>query len=214
MNRRGLVLSLFALVAVLAVAFVGYNVLRQHTAGTQPAAQTATAEQSATEPEQDAAEPEQSADDAAGPAPEQDAPLLADYDATVYTQDGEAVTLTQIAGGMPLVINYWATWCPYCIEEMPDLQAIVHDYDGRVAFAFIDAADGQRETVEIASTWLSENGFDDLPAYYDTDYAAVSAMGVRAFPTTVVVSASGEIAAYAAGMVDPNALRTLLDELL
>ena len=201
MRRWGLLISALALVAVLAVAFVGYNVLGARENGKTPAPQAVTDEQPV---EQPAEQPEEQAS----------GPMLAAYDATVYTADGAAATLTQIANGKPLVINFWATWCPYCVEEMPDLQAIYHEYSDRVIFAFIDATDGGRETVSAASVWLSENGFEDLPAYYDIDYDAISMLGVRAFPTTVLVSADGEIVAFASGMIDPDRLRTALDELV
>jgi thiol-disulfide isomerase/thioredoxin len=162
MRRRGLLISAIALVAVLAVAFVGYNVLGQHMRGDDPAASAETVE-----PEPEVAGPD------AGAASEEAAPQLADFDATVYTLDGEPVSLTQIADGKPIVLNFWATWCPYCVQEMPDYLEIYREYGDRVSFAFIDATDGRRETVEIASKWLDDNGFAELPGYYDTDYFSV-----------------------------------------
>ncbi len=200
MRRRGLLISAIALVAVLVVAFVGYNVLGARMSGKTPAAEIET------EPEDTAAP------DAAGPEAER-MPTLADFDATVYTADGEALPITQIADGRPLVVNFWATWCPYCIEEMPDFLEIYRAYGDSVAFAFIDATDGQRETVEIASAWLADNGFEELPGYYDTDYAAITSFGIIAFPTTAVFSADGELVAATTGAIDPAALRAVLDEL-
>ena len=203
MGRRGLLISAIALVAVLAVGFVGYNVLGQHMRGDDPAASAETAE-----PEPEVAGPDADA------VSEEAAPQLSDFDTTVYTAGGEAVTLMQIAGDKPLVLNFWATWCPYCIDEMPDYLEIYREYGDRVTFAFIDATDGQRETVEIASKWLADNGYGELPAYYDSDYAAISYLGIRAFPTSAVFSADGELVAAATGAIDPAGMRALLDELV
>jgi thiol-disulfide isomerase/thioredoxin len=143
-----------------------------------------------------------------------DAPMLKDYDATVYTDANEAVTLSQIADGEPLVMNFWATWCPYCVQEMPDFQQLYAEYGDRVSFAFIDVTDGSRETFDAAKSWLSENGLDDLPAYYDLDLDASAKFGARALPTTVVVSAEGQILGAASGRIDPERMRTTLDSLV
>lgn len=139
---------------------------------------------------------------------------LADHDATVYTESGEPLLLSEIADGKPLVINFWATWCPYCVEELPDFQKIYAEFGDRVNFAFVDVADGQRERVEDAAAWLTEKGFDDLPAYYDTSLEAVGAFGATAYPTTVIASDKGEILTVCAGQIDPKLMRQALNSML
>jgi len=190
-NKRGTLVAAALLVAVLVCGGLGYRMLAARV-----------------EPEPAPIEQAEATDDAG------EAPLLADHDATVYTVDGEAVTLTRIADGRPLVINFWATWCPYCVEELPDFQEIVADYSGRVSFCFLDVTDGSRETVELAAAFLEENGFSDLPAYYDTDLAASIEYGASSLPTTVVVNGDGEIIAISAGMIDPILLRGTLDQMV
>lgn len=194
-NRRvGPLFVLAALVAVLGVAFVGHNLLAKRQVSTVPreAAQAGEAASAATD----------------------DVYLLADYDATVYTDLDEPLKLSSIADGKPLVINFWATWCPYCVDELPDFQQIVSDYGGRVNFAFVDVADGQRERAEDAQAWLADNGFDDLPDYYDTSLEASTTFGVYSYPTTVVVSADGEILTVSPGRIDPVLLRGSLEKLV
>ena len=190
-NKRETLVAAALLVAVLVCGGLGYRMLAARV-----------------EPEPAPIEQAEATDDAG------EAPLLADHDATVYTVDGEAVTLTRIADGRPLVINFWATWCPYCVEELPDFQEIVADYSGRVSFCFLDVTDGSRETVELAAAFLEENGYSDLPAYYDTDLAASIEYGASSLPTTVVVNGDGEIIAISAGMIDPILLRGTLDQMV
>ena len=143
-----------------------------------------------------------------------DVVLLADHDATVYTDLGEPLKLSTIADGKPLVINFWATWCPFCVDELPDFQDIVEEYGDRVNFAFVDVVDGQRERAEDAQAWLVDNGFDDLPDYYDTNLEASTTFGVYSYPTTVVVSADGEILTISAGRIDPILMRGSLEQLV
>ena len=207
-GKRGFVIALVALVIVLAVGFVAYNVLSSNHGASST--QNAGASAAATSGESASASSASSAQqgDAA-----QDLPLLADYDVTVYTEYGDARTLTQLADGKPFVMNFWATWCPFCIEEMDDFQKIVDEYDGRVSFAFIDVADGQRETVKDAAAWLLDNEYT-LPAYYDTKLEASYAFGATGLPTTAVVNAAGEIVTIDAGKIDPERMRSLLNSLL
>lgn len=184
---------LLILVAVLGGAFVAYDLIAKRYA---PAGS----------PNANGAQGADAASD--------DVVLLADHDATVYTDLGEPLKLSTIADGKPLVINFWATWCPYCVDELPDFQDIVADYGDRVNFAFVDVADGQRERAEDAQAWLVDNGFDDLPDYYDTDLDASTTFGVFSYPTTVVVSADGEILTISAGRIDPILMRGSLEQLV
>lgn len=193
MTKRYQALVTFGvLVILLAGAFVGHDLLAARQGG--PGQATAQGDGSA------------AADD--------DVILLADHDATVYTELGEPLRLSDIADGKPLVINFWATWCPYCVDELPDFQDIYAEYGDRVSFAFVDAADGQRERVEDAAAWLAEEGFDDLPAYYDSSQEAMVSFGAYALPTTVVVSAEGEVLTITAGRIDATLMRGALEQLV
>ena len=196
-RKKGVVLAvgaLVALVGVLVVALVAYRAL----APTQAPEAAGTADVQGTE---------QDTGKDAGPQ-------LADYDATVYTSLGEPINLTAIANGQPLVINFWATWCPYCIQEMGDYQQLYHLYGDRVAFAFVDCDYTRGETAQKALAWLADNGYADLPAYFDTDQQASTSMGAWSYPTSVVVSGTGEILSIQAGMIDAGAMDSALKSLV
>ena len=184
--KWGPVVALVALVAVLVVGFAAYGQLSRTTA---PVSAGSSA----------------NLDD--------DAVLLADHNPTVYTQGGAPMRFTEIADGRPLVVNFWATWCPYCVQEMPDYQQIYDDYADRVAFAFVDCADGQRETVADGAAWLAEGGYT-VPGYYDTTGEAQVSYGVANLPTTVVASAAGEVLTVTPGRIDADLMRSALDSLL
>lgn len=185
--RRNVLLAAAALLAVLALAGIAYQLL---AGANDPAVQQAPTSQDA-----------------------QELPQLADYDSEVYLDGGNPISLTQIAAGRPLVLNFWATWCPYCIDELPDFQEIRDEYGDRVSFAFVDATDGTRETVDDARSFVQQNGYD-LPVYYDIDRKAVADYGITAFPTTVVVAADGSIQVISPGTIDPQKMRQALDSLL
>lgn len=155
-----------------------------------------------------------SIDSSSTSASAQDTPLLADHDATVYTALNEPLKLTDIANGRPLIMNFWTTWCPYCVQEMPDYQQIYNEYKDRVSFAFIDCVGSKGETAEKALDWLRENGCEDLPAYFDNNREATSTYGAWSLPTTVIISAQGEILDLSAGAINPDLMRRTLDTLV
>lgn len=187
-GKGGVIAAAGILVAVLLLAWVGYGMLSGQV-------------------------DDRGDSNATSATQEHDALQLAQFDATVYDDDNAPVTLTTLAENKPLVINFWATWCPYCLQEMDDFQAIYDDYKDKVNFAFIDATDGQRETVDMARAWMADNGHT-LPVYYDTKLDAVSAFGLQAYPTTVLVSAQGEVLTISAGVIDPDRVREVLDSLV
>lgn len=208
-NKRGVIVAAIALVVVLVLAFVGYQVLAPKQAETQPAAQSSQPQSA------DASQQQSQPSSQPQSQQSQKEPLkLADYDATVYTADGQPKKMTELAAGKPLVINFWATWCSYCVQEMPDFQRIFHDYGDKISFAFVDSTDGRRETKEAAQSWLAENGLDDLPAYYDTDLDATATFGASSLPSTVVVSSNGEILMAKPGRINDASMRSALDTLV
>lgn len=192
-NKRGALIAATALVVLLAVGLVAY---RRLSDGRQN-----VSVQTSGSPEAQVGEDSQG-------------PLLADYDATVYTAEGVPVQLTALGDGKPLVINFWATWCPYCVQELPDFQRLAADYAGRVSFAFVNCTDGSRETQEGAMEWLASNGFSSLPVYYDLDLAASAAFGTRSLPTTAIVSSDGRILGAGPGVVDYERIGAILDTLV
>lgn len=212
-KRSGAIAAAVALVVVLVLAFVGYQVLAPKRAETQSAVQSS---QSADATQQTQGQTQQQPQgQTQQQTQQQKEPLkLADYDATVYTADGQPKKLSEIAAGKPLVINFWATWCPYCVQEMPDFQGIFHDYGDKISFAFVDSTDGRRETKEAAQAWLAENGLDDLPVYYDTDLDATATFGASSLPATVIVSADGDILMAKPGRINDASMRSALDTLV
>ena len=200
-RQKGPLLALVALVAVLGCAFVAYDWLSARVEAPASVAATEKADEGESGVQQDG--------DAAS-----EVMLLADHDATVYTDLGEPLLLTSLADGKPLVVNFWATWCPYCVDEMPDYLEIYRDYGDRVNFAFVNVTDGQRETQAKAEAWLRDNGMTELPAYYDTSGEAVAAFGAYSYPYQLIVAADGTIRQAGPGRIDPSLLRGLLNTLV
>ena len=124
-------------------------------------------------------------------------------DFTVFDEDGKQVKLSDYKG-KPVVINFWATWCFYCKEEMPDFNIAYKNYPD-VQFLMINATDGVQETKEMAKAYVEKENFD-FDVFYDTSLSAVSAYYVNSFPSTYFVDKNGNLVTRANGMIDYETL--------
>lgn len=124
---------------------------------------------------------------------------------TVYTSDGDAVQLTDFYG-KPIILNFWASWCPPCKSEMPDFDAMYAEYGEDIHFVMINLTDGDRETVETGSAYVEAQGYS-FPVYYDTALNAANSYQVYSVPMTYFLDAEGYAIARASGAIDADTLK-------
>lgn len=128
---------------------------------------------------------------------------------TVYDLEGKPVNLTDFFG-KPIIVNFWASWCGPCKMEMPDFNEAYANYKDEIIFLMVNMTDGSRETVEVASSFIADNGYD-FPVYYDTKYNASMTYSVTSLPTTYFINADGEAIAHARGAIDAEILQKGID---
>ena len=137
---------------------------------------------------------------AGAPAPETAAPSVSSLpDFEVLDKDGNTVKLSDFYG-KPILLNFWATWCPPCKAEMPDLQEAYEIYGDEVCFVMVNLTDGSRDTVEVVKTFVADNGYT-FPVYFDTQSSAAMAYGIYSIPTTFLISADGVLLKSKSGMM-------------
>lgn len=117
-----------------------------------------------------------------------------DYNWELTGLDGQSFNLEE-AKGKVVFINFWATWCPPCIAEMPSLQKLNDRYGNKVFFLFI--AQDDRDKV---SEFIKKRGYD-LPVYYSNSDAP-SLLSSKTLPTTYVLDKNGKIIVAQSGAAD------------
>ena len=127
---------------------------------------------------------------------------------TIKNASGEDVSLSDYKGQV-VILNFWASWCPPCIDEMPELQA-VHDSlgEGKVLLA-VNLTDGQRETRELADRFLSKNNYD-MNVLYDTQGKAYTPFGISSIPQTFIIDREGMVVYNIQGATDKKTIDALL----
>lgn len=139
------------------------------------------------------------------PAP-QEKPALRFWDApralpeAAFTDDaGHQVGLAGYRGKVVLV-NFWATWCEPCKEEMPALLRLEKRLGG--ADFTVLAVSGDRTGKEAVAPYAAANGLAGLTFLYDPMLLAARKMGVKGLPTTLLVGRDGRELGRAEGALD------------
>lgn len=131
------------------------------------------------------------------------APVAVDYE----TFDGDEANTGSYVG-QPLVVNFFAAWCPPCVAEMPDFEDVHQQVGTDVAF------------LGISTDHRSEDGLDLIERTgitYDTgrdpDGSVFAAFGAVAMPTTVFIDAAGTVVDVHGGALTADELRDRLESL-
>lgn len=124
--------------------------------------------------------------------------------------DGQSVRLRNFVG-KPLVINVWASWCPFCFKELPDLAFLQAEFASQ---AVVVAVNRMEETA-IAKRFTDNLGITkNLVFLLDRQDMFYNAIGGFSMPETIIVDREGFIRAHKRGPVDMAEMRREIQKLL
>lgn len=131
-----------------------------------------------------------------------------DYEWSFLDAQGQKKQLMDFAD-QPIVINFWATWCPPCIAEMPSFQKLENDYGDQVHFLYIS-----NENQSITRSFLKEKAWDHQS--YRPLGPSPDLLESNSLPTTYIIDNNGVIIVKETGNKkwDSQKVRTLLDEIV
>ena len=125
-------------------------------------------------------------------------PQSLDFPRIEYTDlSGKAWDWQQLKGKV-VVLNFWATWCAPCLEELPSLQTL-QDFTNNTGVVILTV--NVKETPSKIQQFVTRNGFN-LPIIADRQGDLAKKWAVKIFPTTVILSAQGKPTWMVEGPVD------------
>ncbi len=123
--------------------------------------------------------------------------------------DGKTTSLSSLRGKVA-VVNFWATWCPSCVDEMPDLQTVWEAYSGQNV-TFLGVAYQDSETTVRSA--LVQYG-TTYPVGLDAGDRIAEQYGITGIPETFIVAPDGRVAYVHIGPITTDVLSAQLDALL
>lgn len=121
--------------------------------------------------------------------------------------DGSHINIEDLQG-RPVMINFWATWCPPCRREMPDIIAASEAHEDLVVLAV-----NVQEDLKIVEPFVNDFGIS-MPVLMDGEGKLRNAYGVSGMPTSVFVDQEGNVSAIWSGLLNAEKLNELLNEIL
>ncbi len=112
--------------------------------------------------------------------------------------------------GRPVLINAWATWCPPCRAEMPDLHAF---YLKHQAEGFEMLAINSGESQPVVASFIQQMGFT-FPALVDQNKVVLDGLGISGLPTSILVGRDGTVKYIHVGGLTPEMINTQLAALI
>ncbi len=119
--------------------------------------------------------------------------------------DGGTVNLAQFEG-KPLVMNFWASWCPQCVAEMPDFERVFQDLKGDVQFLGVNQSDNRSSAEDLAL----ETGVT-YPLAADPNGEVFTAFRGAGMPTTVFIDGDGRVVDVVTGQLSAEQLREYIE---
>lgn len=153
----------------------------------------------------------------ATPAPVKELPPAPDF--TLTDQKGQEHKLSDYRGKV-VFLNFWATWCGPCQQEMPDIQELYENYNqnnndlvilGVANPRSAEYPNNQDITQEEITQFLSSGNYT-YPTVMDTTGSVFAAYGITSFPTTFMIDRDGNVFGYVSGTLTRSMMDSIIQQ--
>ena len=131
---------------------------------------------------------------------------------TLEDLNGDTHSLDQYKGKI-VVLNFWGSWCKYCVEEMPDFQELHNEFeeDGDIVLLAINNTTTESNK-SAAINYIERNNFN-MNFIFDLDGSVSNSYNITGYPTTFVIDEDGYVYGYQAGKISKEVLLSAINKL-
>lgn len=119
-------------------------------------------------------------------------------------KSGKVVKLSSLRG-KPVLIDFWATWCPPCVRSLPHTESIYKEYASK-GLQVMTVSDEEDATIR---DYIKEKGFT-FPAFRDPDHSATNTFKVTAIPTLALIDKDGKLVDFKVGYIEESEAKAML----
>lgn len=128
-------------------------------------------------------------------------------DFSLQSVDGGSVSLADFRG-KTLVVNFWATWCPPCRSEMPDMEQVYTERKDDVVVLAVNVQEARAPVRDFADKYRLS-----FPILMDTAGEVTQSFGVQSLPTTFFIDKEGKVASFNMGALNKSAIGRKLEQI-
>jgi thiol-disulfide isomerase/thioredoxin len=115
------------------------------------------------------------------------------------------ISLSDMKGSV-VFINFWATWCTSCIEELPSIERLFRSLSESSSFKVVTIL--YKDDLNRALSFMKENGYT-FPVYLNTDESAAKIFGITGIPETFIIDKHGLLRNKVIGPAEWDSPRTI-----
>ena len=123
--------------------------------------------------------------------------------------NGTKVSLNDVKGKY-IFLNFWATWCPPCQSEMPELQALYDKYQNEDVAVITISMPDSKQSVEDIKGYIEQEGYR-FPVWIDDGFFSVQ-FNVTSLPTSYVILKDGTPYGYVSGALDLEMMENMIQQ--
>lgn len=200
MSKKNIIIWSAAAILVI-IAIYTTNIYNNKTAAANnPPKQSTATEQAAPTPT--------SSNQSEGQSSSHEIDLMKDYDFTLEDLKGNKVTLSELRG-KKVYLNFWATWCTYCVKEMPDMEKLYQETkDSDLVMLAINVGE-DKKTVE---DFIAKQNFS-FTVLLDTTGEVSQLYQVSGLPTSYFIDTHGHLANGATGTISLDKMKEIVNAL-